>query len=85
MQCKTQSLKLSVRDMFFVMYSVLNYSNTPDPRHLELVKDLLQRVLSDQHFIPEDKLQLTKGLTQKYNVDRLMYYEVTSDIVVAIE
>ncbi len=31
------------------------------------------------------KSKLIKGFTQKYNVDRLMYYEAWPDIVAAIE
>ncbi|MCE3044675.1 GIY-YIG nuclease family protein [Legionella sp. 16cNR16C] len=33
----------------------------------------------------EHKNKLVKGFTQKYNVDRLVYYEVCSGIIVAIE
>jgi putative endonuclease len=33
----------------------------------------------------EHKNKLVAGFTQKYNVDRLVYYEVCSGIVVAIE
>ncbi|WP_112218129.1 GIY-YIG nuclease family protein [Legionella quinlivanii] len=35
--------------------------------------------------INEHKNKLVKGFTQKYNVDRLVYYEVCSGIIVAIE
>lgn len=35
--------------------------------------------------IYEHKNKLVKGFTQKYNVDRLVYYEVCSGIIVAIE
>ncbi|WP_222845416.1 GIY-YIG nuclease family protein [Legionella genomosp. 1] len=35
--------------------------------------------------IYEHKNNLVKGFTQKYNVDRLVYYEVCSGIIVAIE
>jgi putative endonuclease len=34
---------------------------------------------------PEHKNKLVAGFTQKYNVDRLVYFEVCSGIVVAIE
>jgi putative endonuclease len=33
----------------------------------------------------EHKNKLVKGFTQKYNVDRLVYYEACENIVVAIE
>ena len=35
--------------------------------------------------IYEHKNKLVKGFTQKYNADRLVYYEVCENIVVAIE
>lgn len=35
--------------------------------------------------VHEHKAKLVKGFTQKYNVDRLVYYEVCENIVVAIE
>ena len=33
----------------------------------------------------EHKKKLVKGFTQKYNVDRLVYFEETSDVTAAIE
>lgn len=35
--------------------------------------------------IYEHKSKLVKGFTQKYNVDRLVYYEACENIVMAIE
>jgi len=35
--------------------------------------------------IYERKNKLVKGFTQKYNLDRLVYYEACENIVVAIE
>jgi putative endonuclease len=35
--------------------------------------------------VNEHKNKLVAGFTQKYNVDRLVYFEVCSGIVVAIE
>ena len=35
--------------------------------------------------IYEHKAKLVKGFTQKYNVDRLVYYEACDNIVLAIE
>jgi len=43
-----------------------------------VTSDLIRRVY-------EHKAKLVKGFTQKYNVDRLVYYEACANIVVAIE
>lgn len=43
-----------------------------------VTSDLIRRIY-------EHKSKLVKGFTQKYNVDRLVYYEACENIVVAIE
>jgi putative endonuclease len=42
-----------------------------------VTNDLIRRIY-------EHKSKLVKGFTQKYNVDRLVYYEACPDIIVAI-
>lgn len=43
-----------------------------------VTNDLIRRIY-------EHKAKLVKGFTQKYNVDRLVYYEACDNIVLAIE
>ena len=57
-------------------YIVANISNTVF--YVCITNDLNRRIY-------EHKNKLVAGFTQKYNVDRLVYYEVCSGIVVAIE
>lgn len=58
------------------VYLVANkYNNV---LYIGVTNDLIRRIQKHKH-------KLTKGFTQKYNVNRLVYYEVCSDIVVAIE
>ena len=43
-----------------------------------VTNDLIRRIY-------EHKAKLVKGFTQKYNLDRLVYYEACDNIVLAIE
>ena len=58
------------------MYLLANKHN--NVLYTGVTNDLIRRVY-------EHKNKLVAGFTQKYNVDRLVYYEVCSGIVVAIE
>lgn len=58
------------------VYFVANTHN--NVLYIGVTSDLVRRIY-------EHKNKLVKGFTQKYNVDRLVYYEVCDDIVTAIE
>ncbi|KTD48270.1 GIY-YIG nuclease family protein [Legionella quateirensis] len=58
------------------MYFVTNAYNTV--LYVGVTNDLIRRIY-------EHKNKLIKGFTQKYNVDRLVYYEIFDTIVLAIE
>jgi len=46
--------------------------------YIGITSDLIKRIW-------EHKQKVVKGFTQKYNIDRLVYYEVFSDPISAIE
>ena len=58
------------------VYLLANKHNTV--LYTGVTSDLIRRVY-------EHKNKLVNGFTQKYNVDRLIYYEACANIVVAIE
>lgn len=58
------------------VYFVANSHN--NVLYVGVTSDLIGRIY--QH-----KNKLVKGFTQKYNVDRLVYYEVSGNILAAIE
>ncbi|KTD31380.1 endonuclease [Legionella moravica] len=58
------------------MYFVANAYNTV--LYVGVTNNLIRRIY-------EHKNKLIKGFTQKYNVDRLVYYEIFDTIVLAIE
>lgn len=58
------------------VYFVANTHN--NVLYVGVTSDLIRRIY-------EHKNKRVKGFTQKYNVDRLVYYEACDNIVVAIE
>jgi len=59
----------------YYVYIVTNNSRT---LYTGVTNDLLRRVY-------EHKSKLVAGFTQKYGLDRLVYYESTSDVRVALQ
>jgi putative endonuclease len=59
----------------YYIYIMTNSSRT---LYTGVTDDLVRRVY-------EHKNKLIKGFTQKYNITRLIYYEITSDIQAAIQ
>ena len=59
----------------YFVYIMTNEHNTV--LYTGVTSDLIRRV--DEH-----KHNIIKGFTQKYNVHKLVYYEVTSDVHVAL-
>ncbi|WP_035139461.1 GIY-YIG nuclease family protein [Fischerella sp. PCC 9605] len=58
----------------YYVYILTNYSKT---LYTGVTNDLIRR-------IHEHKQKLIPGFTQKYNIDRLVYYEETVDVAEAI-
>jgi len=62
-------------DKQYYVYILTNKNNTV--LYTGVTNDLLRRVY-------EHKAKLVKGFTKKYNIDKLVYYEVFDDIYNAI-
>jgi putative endonuclease len=60
--------------MYYV-YILTNYTNSV--LYTGVTNDLIRRVY-------EHREKLVKGFTQKYNVNKLVYYEATEDVLSAI-
>ncbi|HEY4711268.1 MAG TPA: GIY-YIG nuclease family protein [Dehalococcoidia bacterium] len=59
-------------------YYVYIMTNSSRTLYTGVTDDLVRRVY-------EHKEKLIKGFTQKYNITRLIYYEITSDVQAAIQ
>lgn len=59
-------------------YYVYIMTNSSRTLYTGITDNLVRRVY-------EHKNKLIKGFTQKYNVTRLVYYEITSDVQAAIQ
>ena len=59
-------------------YYIYIMSNTSRVLYIGVTNDLIRRVY-------EHKKKLIKGFTKKYNVTKLVYYEIFDDIYSAIE
>ena len=65
-----------MQDKQYYVYILTTAKNTA--LYTGVTNDLLRRVY-------EHKNRLVDGFTKRYNVDKLVYYEVTGDVVAAIE
>ena len=63
--------------MNYYVYIMANKSNTVI--YTGITKDLIRRVYEHRHHLDP------ASFTARYNVTRLVYYEVTTDVRVAIE
>jgi putative endonuclease len=64
--------------MYTTSYVYLLTNKHRNGLYTGVTSDLIRRIY-------EHKAKLVKGFTQKYNVDRLVYYEACDNIVLAIE
>lgn len=63
-------------DKTYYVYLLTNWNN--QVMYVGVTNDLERRVY-------EHKQKLIEGFTKKYNVDKLVYFEATSDVLAAIE
>lgn len=61
---------------FYAVYILTNYSNTT--LYIGVTSDLIKRIW-------EHKNKVVDGFTKKYNVDKLVYYELCESIETAIK
>jgi putative endonuclease len=71
----TEGRNLVVQRHEYYVYLLTNWNN--QVIYVGVTNDLVRRLF-------EHKTKQVKGFTEKYNVNRLVYYEVTSDIHAAI-
>lgn len=62
-------------DKLFTVYIMTNYTNTTF--YIGVTNDLLRRV-------HEHRDKINEGFTKKYNLNKLVYYEITDSIETAI-
>lgn len=62
--------------MQYYIYILANKSNRV--LYIGVTSDIVRRIY-------EHKEKLVEGFTQKYNVDKLVYYEQTNEVMTAIE
>jgi len=65
-----------VRDYNFYIYLLTNWNNKV--LYTGMTNNLERRVYEHKH-------KIVRGFTQKYNIDKLVYYEHTTDVHSAIE
>lgn len=63
-------------DKTYYVYLLTNWNN--QVMYVGVTNDLERRIY-------EHKNKLVDGFTKKYNVEKLVYFETTSDVLVAIE
>ena len=61
--------------MSYYVYIISNYKQTP--LYVGVTNDLVRRMFEHQH-------KLIKGFSRKYNLNILLYWEQTDDIIAAI-
>ena len=64
-----------IMKQYYIYIITNNYNNV---LYIEVTSDLIKRIW--QH-----KNKLVEGFTKKYNVNKLVYYEITNDIKSAIK